>query len=53
LQYGSATGNDLIGDVIGFDLVRIAGLADAQLGLNPARLQKTEHCLIAEGLRLI
>ena len=46
---GRRTARDnLLGGAIGFLLVGIAGLADAQLGLHPARLEQPQHRLVAQ-----
>jgi hypothetical protein len=42
------TRDNLVGDAVGFLLVGITGLADAQLGLNDAGFKKASDGLIAE-----
>jgi hypothetical protein len=42
--------NDALSDTIGFSLIGITGLADAQFCLNRAGLKQAQHGLVAEGL---
>lgn len=45
----SSRGGDLLGDLIGFEFVGVAGLADAQLGLDGTGLEKVDYRLVAQG----
>jgi hypothetical protein len=42
-------GNNFLSHSVGFLLIRIAGLADAQLGLNDAGSEETAYGLVADG----
>jgi hypothetical protein len=42
-------GNNFLGYSVGFLLVSITGLTDAQLGLDDAGLEETAYCLVPDG----
>ena len=44
----SSRGGDLVSDAVGFEFVGVAGLADAQLGLDSARLEEADYRLVAQ-----